>query len=489
MALLALVITGAGCTESPPHDEKTGTIAYADTALPIFLCAAWQPYSATTRSCDVTVDVSAVLAKGKAMAGAQASTLKVYPQVDADAHMAASPATVRAWFDVAGRVVEFLKATKQPIDLRERSLAAIADQKAQLVAAQSRLETERKTAIDAIVGELRPKLEAALAPENAAAAKALADARLTIAEAQVAIGQARAALTGLAPRFTQITTDFKALKATEAAVMTELNAISSAASAASVSELPAVELRVKTLFETETARLSTFSIEAVRLRSEASVARAHFERLIERDRAFFEATGVRVPEIADAATRSLGNMASYCDLRRDAFATAASRLLEGIRARREALVSQNVSQATRETIEQGAMLKASQEFLDQATAHALVESTLPPKSERLKLPLLSEKYDRLQQIIQLEESCAVANQAPTSWMQAGCISLARTIGKARAFVQIGVPPTIRIALPVLRREGVAPALIADIEAHLAAGRTRQAIASYDVAVRSTEAAR
>lgn len=350
---------------------------------------------------------------------------------------------------------------------------------------QSELDrrNKRRTDARARVGD---GLKARATAEQRAASTELATKRETLEEYKHHFASYQLALEALEPQVTTTLSSFVTYRDGEAAVFTQLEDISTRASAATLAQLGALQVELVDLSRTESQRPQQLQMDARRLVHAMGQIHARHLLATEPFSAFLAQNNLPRVNLTERSAIVLNNIASYADARYARVATAVAKLLEGMRLRRGALVTSQANAATRQTLATAATLKASEAFLANANQRTTALWQLPPRSRTLKYFFLAGKHVDFESILQLEPLCANVSTTSTPWMETGCIALRRQFTSARNYLNTTLPNMVRLNVTNMRRAGVSEALLVDVETHLNNANLRQAVLAHDVALRASD---
>lgn len=479
VAVSALAIA-AGCSSSHTGEAEAEATAQALTT-PNQICADWSPNGATDRECDTTQDVGLVYAKAKQKAGAKASTIAVWVLWPIDEGQESDTGKVAAWFAQAQRVVDWLRASNADTALFERSIKGLTKQKDEMKKSQDRLINSKKGATNGALQKVKDAV-GAVSAEKAPIAAELADARVALGEMQVALDRAKAQLVALQPVYTGLVFDFQVYKQNEPMTMTALQTFSQLASNGDAATIATVQVGLGDVETQEANRASTFSVQAMLVRARLTAIQVEYELALQPHEDFMTRYGIVAARVVMSEVRAVGNMIAYAAQRQRSIEQAAAQLLDGMRARTDALVALAAEQATRDTVANAQFLQASQRFVDEANARMAALWAALPASNTLKYPFLSAQYDRFVTFLQLEPACSQAALASSSWMKTGCNLMAPSFSRAHSYLTDTLPGTLRLRVMLLRRKNANASLLSEVETQLGVGNLKAACNAYDAAL-------
>jgi len=478
-----LAIGMAGCSAREPKATETVVESAASLTTANQICADWSPYNPSENwHCENTQDVGHVYQAARQLAGAQVNTITLWVLWPIDEGQEADSAKINGWFDQASRVLGWLKA--QPdLDLFDRSVRSLTNGRNRLVASQQRLINQKKGAIAGDIQAVKNKVAAqANDPEKAALANTLAGTKIELAEMHDGLDRANADLVALRHDYQVLLADFKTFKDTEPAVMDRLAGFAHDASVAEGAALAQVQVAMTDYQQQQTTAPGDFLVRATQMRAQLVAIQEQYEGAQEPHRNFMAERGLSSTNLVDTPLRVLGNMMGYCQLRQASTDAAFHKLLDGVRARSEALLELQVDKDTHDTLTNARFLTASTAFLDQSNARIAQLWAAPPTSPTLKYPFYSTQYDAFTAFQQLEAMCSQAQLAASPWMTAGCNVMQPSFDRARSWVHDTLPGALTLRLVLLRRKGADEGLCKQVEAQLAAGNLKAATVAYDAAL-------
>jgi hypothetical protein len=195
--------------------------------------------------------------------------------------------------------------------------------------------------------------------------------------------------------------------------------------------------------------------------------------------------GIIPRDLVSTGARTLGNMAAYAQARDVRMSVVVADLIRGCSMRRESLLLAQADAATRQSVADAAFLAESAQFLDHTNQRVAKLLGAWPKSPRLQLPLYSAQYDEFTDFLQQEPMCQQVSSTNAAWMQTGCNAYAVNFDRARLFLS-SLPNSIRLYAVTLQSNGAPAALITRLQGELAAGKVREAVSTYDAAVRAVD---
>ena len=315
----------------------------------------------------------------------------------------------------------------------------------------------------------------------------LAQKRKAVTAIEAIMADHKKALAAPTKAFDELVTRYVAFLNSEPKLVTDLKAFVERASKTALKDIPKLEVDVMSYARTMNDKGNQLSLDATRISTTFAHLESEYQARLAPHASFLSEHFGGAPSASAGAQRTLDSMTAYCALRRAQADAQMVRLLRGISNRRESLIAAAADERTRKTLRASAHLQASSRFLDEATRRNTEISKLPAKTTKYGFTLWADKYDQYLTFMELEPLCSStpSAQKPT-WRDTGCISLNRSFGRARTYMNSTIPQMIRLALPSLRSKGVAQAVIDEIQADLTAGRVREAALRHDAAARMTE---
>jgi hypothetical protein len=232
----------------------------------------------------------------------------------------------------------------------------------------------------------------------------------------------------------------------------KIRALVEKGSSAALTEIAAVEQSVRdwsareiSLCDSVSREARAASVEARTLASDVHSAAASFGAV--------RAQGIDVPPLSENVAGATDAMATWAELRKADVRALAQDIVSGLFERKEALLQAATDDATRDTFVKTRLLKASQLFTEEQTRRSEELLRLPPRTMRLKAPLLAEKLDAAIAYAQLRTTCDGSPLDAVAWRFAGCQILVRNANEHRA----ALASTERGNAPPRRRRGGAGA--------------------------------
>jgi hypothetical protein len=405
------------------------------------------------------------------------------PNLDA---FVADTTELNAWFADIKKLTTFLGSTGATADAFNASLSGTL----------GTLMKQAKAEQDKLLGESAPpnpssqvsqfenlvaeQADASAAPLSAAYALDLQQG----AAVKTIVQNATTAVTAFQAPFAAMASRFTAYRATEAAELATYATYSSAGATTTLTTMPAVEQEILSYNQQLGPIPDQFIADATGLRMSIASAGAQFAAQLDTYTAFMNQFGMNRPDLTSSAIHSLDNMIAYVEDRRQRNDAVATRLLDDLTLRRQALILIATSQATQATIAQAELLSASTTFLNNATQQISALWAAPPTSTKLKLPYLAARYDLFTAFLQLQPLCATG--ATGSWRETGCNSLNQQFASAQAYQTTTLPGQIKIGVMLMTGSAAPAALLSDITAKLAAGNVKGAAAEYDEALLASD---
>ena len=311
----------------------------------------------------------------------------------------------------------------------------------------------------------------------------LGETRLWLTQLDKLINRYQKKMKQAQARYAALAKQAVAYRDTEPTVLAELKQLAQdASSAGGFTQLAQAQQGLVEMSRREAKAGQAVKLEAYDLMRALEHDIAELEKEIALFRPMMKKEKIKEPDLAgEAAVATLKNLVGYCERRGARFSGAVDRLLSGIDARGKALAAQKVDAETQATLRQAAELAANTEFraLVQARVDRLLQ--MPPKSQKLKLSYLGDRYNQCHDLLKLEPLCQGAKPRPR-YMEGGCILLDMHADKARNQLKTTLPALIKGALPMLQNAGVSPTLIQSIQVALGVGHLEGAIMRYDMAL-------
>lgn len=276
---------------------------------------------------------------------------------------------------------------------------------------------------------------------------------------------------------------FARYRAGEAAAMATLTSLAQAASSADLDRIATLIEQLRAVSRAENDAAGETIVAARRVEKLLELAHQDYARVIDRFVAAMKSAGLRPLDLTSKPTKILLDMIGYAEAREKHLGDGVTRLMDGIRTRREALIARAKDAATRETLRQASHLAASSAFLNDINDRITVLGRVPPRGTRLGLSLLTQQHRDHVQFLELEKVC----QTASSWMADGCGIAQPSLAVARTFLGQKLPSVLRLQIAFLKRGGAPPGLVAEAETQLAQGNLRGAVESHDAALTAAEA--
>ncbi len=479
---LLLTALFAGCNSAEHHSEKSApATSKAALVATIQVCAG---ANSVPSYCEATDDIQRVYDEAKKLVGSQNANIGVWVGCVASEGDApyVDPDSIRAWFAKAQRVLDWLRTTNADLTLYENSVAGLEKWKNAFIENQQRMVEQKTNAIQEASEAIRKKVLEVDA-QKGPLVNALADVRIKIGEMKTIVEQTKGRLVALQPTYKSIVTEYKAYRATEADVSARLKAFSESASQADLQALGTVKTAFAEFERQEASIPNAFLDHAIAFRAQLVAVQGNFDRQMQPYMSFASSHGIRIPALVTSSLNSVGNMLGYCESRRATVAESVARLVDGMRARTDALIELEVDRSTRDTLANARMLDASRQFLDLANTRIKDLWAETATSPSLKYPFLAAKYDRMETFLQFESACSQAAIASSSWMKTGCNAMQPSFERAHAYLSDTLPGALRMRITLLRRRGANDTLLSEIEAGLTSGNLRPAVQAYDAAIR------
>lgn len=470
-----------GCSSPAPTPAEVTSTTTSALTTPNQICANWSPRGERDWHCENTDNVGNVYAQAKQKAGAKAGTIALWVNWPGGEGQEANVAAINGWFARARTVVTWLKG-QADLDLFARSIAALDTSRAKLVSSQQQLLNQRKGGVAEAIQAVQAKVnEQVNDPEKVALLNTLAETRIKLAELREILDRTKATLTALQPQYEALVAEFKAYRATEPAVTADIKAFVDSASSADLTQLATIKVSVTDYERSVATQSSALRVHAQEMRGLLLAAQAQHDAAIAPYGQFFASRALTPTDFVGTALRSAGNMIAYCESRQTATDRAVARLVDGLRARTDALVELAAAQATRDTLAATRFADASTAFLEQSNTRIAQLWAAPPTSPTRGYPLYMAQYDAFAAFLQLEPLCSQAALASSSWMKAGCSAMQPSFARARDWMR-DTPGALRMRLVLLRRNGANENLCVETETQLNAGKLRAGISAYDAAV-------
>lgn len=478
-----------GCGRGDGASERMGSGAQAVVTYKPTLCAKWENSSNSdihSTTCYEGKDAAAVYKAGSA----DAPKGYKFWAITIAGPPTNQPAAVKQFFDQARALSKYLESANALADIVQNTASELRAQCNQIRDLQKSDKKQLEQSVDAIIDGLEAQVLAKLdAPRKAEQSK-LNTFRKKKAKAEPIIQRAQERLTAIGTELKPLVKRHKQYLATEKAVFKKLEDIAARGSTATIANLGTIQQELIALESQESPLCDEFEIDVRRLQARVGFVVDDYVFELGDLQSFLKELKLQkqVPGAADALVDVLQKLGSYCEGRQPKFDEAYVSILEGLKRRWEALVQQSANAATQKVLADARFLRASTDFLKTSTARSARLATLPPYSQRLKLPYLFAKYRENEAVIALEPVCTESGLAATSFMDAGCEVIKRDISKARRYIDISVPALVKVSLPRLKAAGVDAAFVDGIAADLAAKRYVKAAQDYDLAVSLSERA-
>jgi len=280
-----------------------------------------------------------------------------------------------------------------------------------------------------------------------------------------------------------VVTQFKAYRASEGAEGTAYAALGDKASHTTIETISDTEIAIAAAAREASAKPNDLTLTIMRLAAQVRMVDGNYRTALEPYAALFTTEAMNVPDMTAGCLSSLEAMLAYIQARTTRSDATANALLEGIAVRRQALIVLGTDQATRDTLAQAELLKASTALNDEATARIDALWKTPPMSVKLKLPYLADRYDQFTTFLQLQPLCDASSSA---WRETGCVALRRHFNTSQSYLANTIPTLIKMGINMMRAKGVDGSLLDAALAKLATGEVKAAATLYDAAVRSSE---
>jgi hypothetical protein len=282
----------------------------------------------------------------------------------------------------------------------------------------------------------------------------------------------------------QVITRYRDYRATEQATVNALERASDEGTAATVVERFAdIKVGLASVSQTESLAAQELELEAKRVRRRLESIQAAYDAALAPYAQFLVERNLPHPDLAAEPVAALDEMMGYARRREQRVADAIIALLGGLNHRLAVLMLTWADEATRQATADAAFLRASQAFLAQVNAQVASMLKVPPKGPKLKLPYLTDQYQRTIAFLQLAPLCGSTSP---SWAQPGCAVLNVNLAKAKNMAEKSIPGTIKLGAAVLRNKGADPDVCAQIELAVAQKRISTAVLLYDTTVRHME---
>ncbi|QQR45749.1 hypothetical protein JKA73_06355 [Myxococcus xanthus] len=399
----------------------------------------------------------------------------------------ASTQELATWLDAQQRVVDFLKNSNRSADSLMVSLEAQATERRSYGRDQDVTIAAAADRIDTILGNAAARVKQAAREYGDPVVVEEAEVKAGMVRLEQTLAESRAALEALSLQVVAVADQFRAYKDTEPAITMRLHTLAAQGSAADLEGLVTAQLEAVALAQQESGDSSAVVQEVMRLRTRLALLQEEYVERLGMDAAFIAQRGLHMGDLVDGELEMLGGMRGYCETRRRKVLTTVDRLLEGMKQRRDALIGLESNEATRQALADAAFLSASQRFLDGVTARSTQLWQVAPKSSALKLSFLSEKFDQMESYLQFEPACAPPTAGQRSWRETGCVAMRRDFSRVRTWMSSTLPGTLRLNVAMMRNAGTVPAaLLAEVEAKLAAGQLKAAASVHDAALRVSD---
>jgi hypothetical protein len=409
--------------------------------------------------------------------------LSIYIEFGKDTGREGDPDAVAEFFASTSALIDYVKTSKDD-KWKERCLKRMTWSKDMLRQQINQYGIKRANEMSDALSALEKGLKDAIAPDKAEVVAQLDRDRKFYDELTESLSGPQTALERLIPELNSTFQHFKTFKAGETALYARLIQLSTQASAATIEQLAAVESQLFALERSEYTAYSGFFARVLAINARLRAVQTGYdarvnsgmlmEGMVER--------ALRPADLVSKGVRTLANMAAYAQARDAEMSRAVADLIRGCGERRQALIIARANEATRKAFASAAFLAESTKFLDQANQRIAKLLGAWPKSSRLKLPLYSDQHDEFVSFLQLESTCQQVSSTSSTWMQTGCNAYSVNFDRARSFLS-SLPNLIKLYSVTLRENGAPESLLTRIQSDLTAGKLRDAVSTYDSAVR------
>jgi hypothetical protein len=481
--LAPLCVVALGCSApGQPDPETTGSASQA--ILNPQICALSSSAGAKEICQPDTAKLQDLWAKAASTPGAL--PIRMYAPYPEDVNaLVASAADLKTWYANIAKVTDFLKNSQKNADSYGASLK---DKIGPLLdgaqKAQAALVDPKHADPNNALADFKAAMTKSADTQRGPLGSALTNDKATVTAVTKIVTDAQAAAIPLQTQYKAIADRYKTYRASEAAAIAGYTRLSQSAAVADLPGVPTVQSQLIAFNQTENDAPSSLIEDATKLRMTLGMAASTVAKQLAPYAEASARIGLRTPDLWSAGIQSLDGMVAYAQTRRRRNNELATRLLDELAQRRQALVLVATDLATRDTKAKAALLAASKTFLDSATAQTAALWKLPPTSTKLQLPFLAAQFDQFTQFMQLQSLCSVG--AKTTWRESGCNALGQQFSRAQTYLTKTIPGQIKLGLLQLPAAGVSPAVIQGIRAKLTAGDVKAAALAYDAALQTTD---